>query len=92
LEDDAILADVFGSKDNILVCEAVVHIGFEDTWVRLECAVVKEEWNKSVGNPSLMMVGEGQERISYLHLIRDSGICDIPFHVEELLEFRVEGG
>jgi len=92
LEDDVILADVFGSKDRILVSEAVVHVGFEDTWVGPECAVVKEEWNKSVGNPSLVMIGEGQERISYLNSIRYKGVCDIPCHVEELLEFGVEGG
>ncbi len=64
--DKRIVGGVLGTQDNVLVCEAEVHV-ILPLALSSEHAVIHEVRNKNVRDPDLMVINQRHKAIGNLH-------------------------
>jgi len=88
--NNLVKAHILGSEDVVLMSKAILHILRELTILAV-VTLIKKVWHHQMRDPNLVVVGEGQETVADLHTVLHEVICDVPGHVQELLEDGVQG-
>jgi len=87
--NEIILAGVLGSKNIILMVEAVLKVLFEDAVGLISMALIKKVRDKEMRDPNSVVIRKRQESVRELNLVSNSSILEL--HIQEFKELGVHG-